>query len=91
MLSLGQLYTDDSNDDDTNNNDNDNNDDDNHTQLTNHDCTASLARMSQTPKIFTPPLAVDAGKTCTQHEDRLCTSEYCKALLIIMSLWRGVI
>ena len=58
MLSLGQLYTDDTNDDDndnnsdTNDNDNDNNSDtnDNDTRWTNHDCIGSLACMPNEPK-----------------------------------------
>ena len=52
MLSLGQLYTDNTNDD--NNNDdnyNDTNDDDNDTQLTNHDCIGSLACMPNEPNV----------------------------------------
>ena len=47
MLSLEQLYTDDTNGDD----DNDTNDDDNDTQWTNHDCIGSLACMPNEPKI----------------------------------------
>ena len=52
MLSLGQLYTDDTNDNDnaTATNDNDANDDDNNTQQTNHDCIGSLACMPNEPK-----------------------------------------
>ena len=57
MVSLGQLYTDDTNDDnedddDNNDNDDDNdtNDDDSDTQRTNHDCIGSLACMSNEPK-----------------------------------------
>ena len=46
MLSLGQLYTDDTNDDADN-------DDDNDTQWTNHDYIASLACMPNKPKIST--------------------------------------
>ena len=46
MLSLGQLYTDDTNDD------NNANDDDNDTWWTNHDCIGSLACMPNEPKIF---------------------------------------
>ena len=56
MLSLGWLYTDntndnDNNDDDDNNDDNDANDDNNDTRWTNHDCIGSLACMSNEPKI----------------------------------------
>ena len=47
MLSLGQLYTDDTNDDDD---DNDLNDDDKDTQRTNHDWIGSLACMPNEPK-----------------------------------------
>ena len=47
MLSLGQLYTYETNDD----NDNDINDDNNNTQWTNHDCTGSLACMPNEPKL----------------------------------------
>ena len=47
-LSMGQLYTDNTNDDD---NDNDANDDDNDTWWTNHDCIGSLACMPNEPKI----------------------------------------
>ena len=43
MLSLGWLYTDDTNDD----NDDDN---DNNTEWTNHDCIGSLACMPNEPK-----------------------------------------
>ena len=53
MLSLGQLYTDDTNDDDDDDNDdddNDANDDDNDTRWTNHDCIGSLACMPDEPK-----------------------------------------
>ena len=58
MLSLEQLYTDDTNDDDDdddNNDDNDNDDngtsdDDNATRRTNHDCIGSLACMPIEPK-----------------------------------------
>ena len=46
MLSLGQLYTDDTNDDD----DIDANDDDNDTWWTNHDCIGSLPCMPNEPK-----------------------------------------
>ena len=42
MLSLGQLYTDDTNDDDDDNNDD--------TRWTNHDCIGSLACMLNEPK-----------------------------------------
>ena len=54
MLSLGQLYTNDTNDDDNNNNDDDNNtnDDDNNSQWTNHDCIGSLACMPNEPIII---------------------------------------
>ena len=46
MLSLGQLYTDDTNyDNDDNNNNYDNDTNDNDTQWTNHDCIGSLACM----------------------------------------------
>ena len=45
MLSLGQLYTDNTNDDDNNTND-----DDNDTLRTNHDCIGSLACMPNEPK-----------------------------------------
>ena len=47
MLSLEQLYIDDTND--NNDNDNDTNDDDNDTRWKNHDCIGSLAcsQMSQ--------------------------------------------
>ena len=48
MFSLGQLYTDDTNNDNDDNNDA--NDDDNDTQQTNHDCTGSLACMPNEPK-----------------------------------------
>ena len=53
MLSLGWLYTDDTNndDDDDDNDDNDTNDDDNDTRWTNHDCIGSLACMPNEPKI----------------------------------------
>ena len=48
MLSLGQLFTDDTNDnDDDNNNANDDNSD---TWWTNHDCIDSLACMPNEPK-----------------------------------------
>ena len=60
MLSLGQLYTantnDDDNNDDDDNDDNDNNDDnntnndDNDTWWTNHDCIGSLACMPKSGK-----------------------------------------
>ena len=43
MLSLGQLYTDDTNDNDTND-----------TQWTNHDCIGSLACMPNEPKTPRP-------------------------------------
>ena len=46
MLSLGQLYTNDTNDDATI----DTNDDDNNTQWTNHNCIGSLAYMPNEPK-----------------------------------------
>ena len=46
MLSLGQLYTYNTNDDDAD----DDNDDDNNTQQTNHDCIGSLACMPNEPK-----------------------------------------
>ena len=49
MLSLGQLYTDDTNDDDDDDDD-DTNDDDNDTRRTNHDCIGSLACMPNKPK-----------------------------------------
>ena len=45
MLSLGQLYT-----DNTNDNANDDDDDTNNTQWTNHDCIGSLACMPNEPK-----------------------------------------
>ena len=62
MLSLGQLYTDDTNndndnddddnDDDNNNKNNDStNNDDNDTWWTNHDCIGSLACMPNEPKM----------------------------------------
>ena len=55
MLSLEQLYTDDSNenDDSDNNDDNDTNDNDNDTRQTNHDCIGSLACMPNEPKTGT--------------------------------------
>ena len=46
MLSLGQLYTDDTND----NNDNDANDNGSDTWWTSHDCIGSLACMPNEPK-----------------------------------------
>ena len=51
MLSLGQLYTDNTNDDANNddNDDNADNDDTNDTQQTNHDCIGSLACMPNEP------------------------------------------
>ena len=52
MLSLEQLYTDNTNNDDDNDN-NVTNDDDNNTQLTNHDCIGSLVCMPNEPKM--PP------------------------------------
>ena len=48
MVSLGQLYTYNTNDDDDNNDDA--NDDDNDTWWTNHDCIGSLACMPNEPK-----------------------------------------
>ena len=50
MLSLGQLYTDDTNDDDTNDEYAKDGDNDNNTQWTNHDCIGSLACMPNEPK-----------------------------------------
>ena len=52
MLSLGQLYTDDTNndDDDDDNDDNDTNDDYDDTRRTNHDCIGSLACVLNEPK-----------------------------------------
>ena len=47
MPSLGQLYT-----DDTNDAKDDENDDTNDTQWTNHDCLSSLACMPNEPKIL---------------------------------------
>ena len=53
MLSLGQLYTDDTNDDnDYDDDNNDANDDNNNTRWTNHDCIGSLACMPNEPKIM---------------------------------------
>ena len=56
MLSLEQLYTDDTNDDDDNDKDDDNdaNDNDNDTQWTNHDCIGSLTCMPNEPKSGIP-------------------------------------
>ena len=51
MLSLGQLYTNDTNDnDDDNDKDNNTNDDENDTRQTNHDCIGSLACIPNEPK-----------------------------------------
>ena len=46
MLSLGQLYTDNTNDDDNDTDDDDTND----TRRTSHDCIGSLACMPNEPK-----------------------------------------
>ena len=56
MLSLGQLYTHDTNVDDDNDDDNDNdtNKDDNDTRRTNHDCIGSLVCMPNEPKSEEP-------------------------------------
>ena len=54
MLSLGQLYTDDTNNDDSDDDDNDANDNDSDTQWTNHDCIGSLACMPNEPKTSKP-------------------------------------
>ena len=50
MLSLGQLYTDNTNADDNDNNADNANNDENDTQRTNHDCIGSLACMPNEPK-----------------------------------------
>ena len=51
MLSLGQLYTDNTNDDDNDDDaDDDDDDDTNDTRWTSHDCIGSLACMPNEPK-----------------------------------------
>ena len=50
MLSLGKLYTDDTNDDDNDNDDNNDNNDANDKRRTNNDCIGSLACMQNEPK-----------------------------------------
>ena len=50
MLSLGQLYTDNTNEDDNDDNANDDDDDTNDTRRTSHDCIGSLACMPNEPK-----------------------------------------
>ena len=52
MLSLGQLYIDNTNDVHDDDDDNDNTNDDNNTWWTNHDCIGSLACMPNEPKII---------------------------------------
>ena len=50
MLSLGQLYTDNTNDDTKDTNDDADDNDTNDTRRTNHDCLGSLACMPNEPK-----------------------------------------
>ena len=57
MLSLEQLYTDDTNDNNNDGDDDEDNDDDNDTWRTNYDCIGSLACMPNEPKIQNPERA----------------------------------
>ena len=61
MLSLGQLYTDGTNDDNDGNND-DANDNSNNTRWTNHDCIGSLACMPNEPKFKKYGEVIESGR-----------------------------
>ena len=66
MLSLGQLYT-----DDTSNDNDDANDDDNDTRWTNHDCIGSLACMPNEPKTSNE-MSHTQTHILTQHTEEQC-------------------
>ena len=89
LLSLGQLYTDDTNDcaNDNDNNDNDDaNNDHNDIQWTNHDCIGSLACMSNEPKTWKwsilPAWFFERGTVRSSWYDLVFTTKTQRAILL---------